>query len=125
MSLITTPSAGQVIGCATRVHRALGPGLFESVYQPCLSYEMSRAGLRFQEQVTLPIQYGDLHVTRAFRCDFVVEDELIVELKCVEQVLPVHHHQVLTYLKLSGKTKGLLINFNVALLKQGLKSFVM
>ena len=109
MALITTPSADSVIGCAIKVHRALGPGLFESVYEPCLAHEMAKAGLRFAKQVA----------------DFVVEDELIVEVKSLEKVLAVHATQVLTYLRLTGLRKGLLINFNVPVLKEGLKSFVM
>jgi GxxExxY protein len=125
VALITTDSAGVVIGCAIAVHRALGPGLFESVYEPCLAHEMTKAGLRFDRQVALPVIYDGLVFHRAFRVDFVVEDELILELKSVEHVAPVHHTQLLTYLKLSGLRKGLLINFNVPLLKEGLKSVVL
>lgn len=125
MALITTPSADSVIGCAIKVHRALGPGLFESVYQPCLAHEMAKAGLRFARQVVIPLTYDGLAFPHGFRADFVVEDELIVEVKSLEKVLPVHATQVLTYLRLTGLRKGLLINFNVPVLKEGLKSFVM
>ena len=114
-----------VIGCAIAVHRTLGPGLFESVYEPCLAYEMTKAGLRFDRQVALPVSYDGFVFDRAFRVDFVIENELIVEVKSVERLLPVHHTQLLTYLKLAGLRKGLLINFNAPLLKQGLKSIVL
>ncbi len=125
MVLVTTPSTETVIGCAVKVHRALGPGLFESVYQPCLAYELDCAGLTFEQQVTLPVTYGGVSFERAFRADFIIEHELIVEVKALEKILPVHASQVLTYLRLSGLRKGLLINFNVPVLKEGLKSFVM
>ncbi len=125
MVLVTTPSTETVIGCAIKVHRALGPGLFESVYQPCLAHELTRAGLTFEQQVTLPVTYGGISFDRAFRADFIIERELIVEVKALERILPVHASQVLTYLRLSGLSKGLLINFNVPVLKEGLKSFVM
>lgn len=124
VALITPPSASRVIGCAIRVHRTLGAGLFESVYQPCLAHEMRQAGLEFSQQVTVPLRYGGLTFQRAFRMDFLVENELIVEVKALEKVLPVHASQVLTYLRLTGIRKGLLINFNVPVLKEGLKSFV-
>ena len=125
MSLITTPSAEIVIACAIQVHRSLGPGLFESVYCPCLGREMSKAGLNFESEVTMPLIYDGIRFDKAFRADFIVEKELLVEVKSVEHVLPVHASQVLTYLRLTGLRKGLLINFNVPVLKQGLKSFVM
>src|SRR3990170_701862 len=108
VALISTEATELVIGCAFRVHRALGPGLFESVYQPCLAHEMTRAALRFAEQVLVPVTYDGLVIPRAFRADFIVENELVVELKHVEQVLPVHCSQVLTYLRLTGLKKGLL-----------------
>jgi GxxExxY protein len=125
MALVTTPSTETVIGCAIKVHRALGPGLFESVYEPCLAHELTKAGLRFERQVTLPVTYDGVSLGRAFRTDFIIERELIVEVKALEKILPVHGSQVLTYLRLSGLRKGLLINFNVPVLKEGLKSFVM
>jgi GxxExxY protein len=124
MVLVTTPSASTIIQCAIDVHKALGPGLFESAYQPMLSAEMKRAGLRFEEQVTLPVSRGGIVVTKAYRADFIVEDEVLVEIKSVSKLLPLHQSQVLTYLKLSGLRKGLLINFNVPLLKYGLRSVV-
>ena len=125
MSLVTTESAHTVIGCAIEVHRKLGPGLFESVYQPCLAHEFRKAGLHFQEQVIVALDYDGMRFDRAFRADFIVNDELIVELKAVEVVLPVHSAQVLTYMRITGLRKGLLFNFNVPVLKEGIKSFVM
>jgi GxxExxY protein len=124
MALVTTPSTSTIIQCAINVHKALGPGLFESAYQPMLSAEMTRAGLRFEEQVTLPLSRGGIVVNKAYKADFIVEDEVLVEIKSVSKLLPLHQSQVLTYLKLSGLRKGLLINFNVALLKHGLRSVV-
>ena len=124
MALITTPSASTIIQCAIDVHKALGPGLFESAYQPMMAAEMKRAGLRFQEQVVLPVSRNGIVVAKAYKADFVVEDEVLVEIKAVAKVLPVHRSQVLTYLKLSGLRKALLFNFNVALLKHGIISFV-
>ena len=125
MALVTTPSATVVIGCAIKLHRALGPGIFESVYQPCLAHEMRKAGLQFEQQVRAPIVYDNLKFSQGFRIDFLVESELVLELKSLEKVLPVHGSQVLTYMKLSGVRTGLLINFNVPVLKQGIKSFVL
>jgi GxxExxY protein len=125
VALITTPSTERVIGCAIRVHKQLGPGMFESVYQTCLALELTRAGLGFDEQVAVSISYEGTHLPGAFRADFIVERELIVEVKSIERVLPIHSRQVLTYMRLSGLKKGLLINFHVTLLKYGLKSFVM
>jgi GxxExxY protein len=124
MALVTVDSANTVIGCAIAVHRVLGPGLFESVYEPCLAYELHRAGLRFERQVLLPLVYEGVRLSQAFRADFIVEDELLVEVKSVERLQPVHQMQVLTYVKLAGLTKGLLINFNVPLLKEGVRSIV-
>ena len=103
----------------------MGPGLFESVYAACLALEMRQAGLQFLEQVAMSVAYEGTTLGPGFRADFIVENELIVEVKSIEHVLPVHVRQVLTYLRLSGVKKGLLINFNVTLLKNGLKSFVM
>ena len=99
--------------------------MFESVYQTCLALELTRAGLQFDEQVAVGITYEGTHLPGAFRADFIVERELIVEVKSIEHVLPVHSRQVLTYMRLSGLKKGLMINFHVTLLKHGLKSFVM
>jgi len=125
MALITTPSAQVVIACAITVHRALGPGLFESVYGPCLAHELRKARLHFEQEVTVPIRYDGMDFGRAFRADFVIENELIVEVKSLERLAPVHASQILTYLRLTGLRKGLLINFNVPVLKDGVRSFVL
>ena len=111
----------KIIGAAIEVHRHLGPGLLESAYDECLCYEMSRAGLRFERQVHLPIDYKGLHLDCAYRMDLVVEDCVIVEIKAVDEIHPIYQAQLLTYLKASGKRVGLLINFNVVILKNGIK----
>jgi GxxExxY protein len=113
-----------VIGAAIAVHRALGPGLFESVYERCLTHELSRQGLSFERQVPLSLRYEGLKVSCAYRVDFVVEGEILVEIKAVDRMIPVHHTQVITYLRLSKLRQGLLINFNVSRLVDGVKSFL-
>jgi GxxExxY protein len=125
VSLITTPEATEIIGCAIRIHTKLGPGIFESVYEDCMAYELSKAGLSFRRQVVLPVVYDGVEMSRAFVVDFIVEDQVLVELKSVQAILPVHDKQVLTYLRLSGLEKGILMNFNAARLKDGLKSYVL
>ena len=124
MTLVSTPLAQRVIGAAVAVHRALGPGLFESAYEKCLAHEFGRQGLSFKRQVAFALVYEELELPCAYRVDFVVGGELLVELKTVDHVLSVHRAQVLTYLKLSGLRQALLINFNVPRLVDGLKSFV-
>jgi GxxExxY protein len=111
----------RVIGACIEIHRALGPGLLESAYEECLCHELSIASISFERQKSLPVHYKEVNLDCGYRLDLVVEKKLIVELKAVENVLPIHGAQLLTYLKLSGLTLGLLINFNVAMLKQGLK----
>ncbi len=113
-----------VIGCALKVHTALGPGMLESTISACLFHELTNAGLHVQHQVYLPVVYKAVKLPRAYRVDFIVEKCLIVEVKCVEHLLPVHKAQVLAYLKLSGLKLALLINFNVAHLRQGLNRVV-
>lgn len=125
MVVVRTPLAQQVIGLAIKVHRALGPGLFESVYQNCLTHELVRAGLRIEAQVPLRLVYADLQMPCAFRADLIVERQLLIEVKAVDLIHPVHHAQVLTYLRLAGVPQGLLINFNAKRLTDGLKSFLM
>lgn len=115
----------RVIGCALEVHRHLGPGLLESSYEQCLAHELSCARLPFQRQVELPLHYKTVHLDCGYRIDVLVDGKLIVELKSVEQLLPIHEVQLLTYMKLARVPTGLLINFNVRLLKQGLKRFVL
>jgi len=110
-----------IIGAAIEVHRNTGPGLMESVYEECLCYELSQRDLKFQRQVELPIAYKNIKLNCGFRMDLLVEDLVILELKTVNELLPIHSAQLLTYLKLSGKNLGLLINFNEAILKRGLK----
>ena len=114
-----------VLDAAMKVHTALGPGLLESTYEACLAQELKKAGLSVQTQVALPVVYDGLKLEIGYRIDLLVEDLVLVEVKSVEALAPIHHAQVLTYLKLSGKSLGLLINFNVVHLKDGIKRFVM
>jgi len=114
----------KIIGAAIEVHRHLGPGLLEAVYEECLCYELSQRGLRFQRQVHLPITYKGVKVESAYKMDLVVEDAIVIEIKAIEDMLPVHSAQLLTYLKSSNKRVGLLINFNVPVLRNGLKRIV-
>ena len=114
----------RVIGAAIEVHRHLGPGLLESAYEECLCYELSREGLRFERQVHLPVDYKGLHLDCAYRLDLVVEGNVIVEIKAIDALLGIHKAQLLTYLRAARKQVGLLINFNVAVLKNGIKRIV-
>jgi GxxExxY protein len=113
--------SGKVIGACSEIHRELGPGLLESAYEECLAYELSKAGLRFERQRALPVRYKEMQLDCGYRLDFVVGGALIVELKAVTELHPIHEAQLLTYLKLDKKPLGLLINFNVPTLKQGVK----
>lgn len=115
---------GKIIGAAIEVHRHLGPGLLESVYETCLAYELEQAGLKAARQVALPVVYKDIHLEQGFRIDLLVEDQVVVELKCVERFTDVHEAQVLSYLKLSGRHIGLLLNFNVKMMKHGIKRYI-
>lgn len=110
----------RVIGAAITVHRALGPGLLESVYQQCLAHELRKQGMLVQTEVPVRIEYDGLEMEAGFRIDIMVEGELILELKTVEDVLPIHKAQLITYLKLAGISRGLLLNFNVELMKDGI-----
>ena len=116
--------SNRVIGCAIEVHRALGPGLLESTYEQCLARELSLAGLDFQLQWPLPVKYKGVLIDCGYRVDILVADAMILELKSVEKLLPIHDAQLLTYLKLSGFHVGLLMNFNVKYLKDGIKRLV-
>lgn len=118
---LDTDITNRIIGCAIEVHRALGPGLLESVYEACLAFELTKIGFKVDRQRSLPVKYKGLVFDEGFRIDLLVEDKVIVELKCVEKVLPVHEAQLYTYLKLSDKKTGLLINFFSKVLKDGLK----
>ena len=111
----------RIIGAAIEVHRVTGPGLLESAYAECLCYELGRSGIEFKREVRLPIEYKGLKLDCGYRIDLLVEDSVIVEVKAVEHLLPVHSAQLLTYLRLSGRKVGLLLNFNETILKNGLK----
>ena len=113
----------RVIGCAIEVHRNLGPGLLESTYRQCLAYELSHAGLSFQMEVPLPVRYKETLLDCGYRIDLLVNGDLVVEAKSVETLLPIHHAQILTYMRLSNVPLGLLINFNVTKLQNGIKHF--
>ena len=117
--------SGKVIGCALEVHKQLGPGLLESSYERCLSYELLCAGIRYETQKELPIDYKGTKLDCGYRVDLFIDDKLIVELKAVEKLLPIHEAQILTYMKLAGVKTGLLLNFNVARFKDGIKRFVL
>jgi GxxExxY protein len=115
----------KIIGAAIEVHRHLGPGLLEMAYETCLAYELEQLGLAVERQKALPLVYKDIHLDQGYRLDLLVEQKVIVELKVVEQLMPVHEAQILSYLEFSGCRLGLLINFNVKLLKNGIRRFVM
>jgi GxxExxY protein len=114
----------RVIGCAIEVHRVLGPGLLESAYEECLCHELSLAGMSFCRQVAVPVQYKAVSLDCGYVLDLMIEDLVIVELKTVEKLLPIHEAQLLTYLRLLNKPVGLLLNFRESLLKSGLKRIV-
>ena len=117
--------SNQVIGCASEVHRNLGPGLLESTYEQCLAYEMKAAGMAFKLQHPLPVQYKNIKLDCGYRIDLLVNEAIIVELKSVDKILPIHQAQLLTYMKLADISIGLLINFNVKYLKDGIKRMVL
>ena len=114
----------KVIGCAIAVHKALGPGLLENAYVECLFFELQLAGLHVEKQRALPLIYKEVKLDAGYRLDIFVENKVILELKSIEALKDIHTAQILTYLKLSGCKLGLLMNFNVILLKDGLKRFV-
>ena len=115
---------GKIIGCAFKVHTALGPGLLESAYHRCLAHDLEKIGLCVESELALPICYEGLKIDAAFRVDLRVERRVLVEIKSIETVLPVHHAQLLSYLQLSGVRVGLLLNFNVAHMLDGIKRFI-
>ena len=119
------PLTGVIIGAAIEVHRVLGPGLLESVYERCLSHELEIRGLGNQRQVPLPVVYKGIHLEEGYRIDILVDRKIIVEIKAVDAIAPVHEAQLLTYLRLSGLHVGLLLNFHVALMKDGIKRMVL
>jgi len=113
-----------IIGAAIEVHRVLGPGLLESAYEACLAFELAQRGLRVEQQKPLPVVYREVKLDAGYRLDLVVEDTVIVEIKAVDRLERIHEAQLLSYLRLSSYRIGLLINFNVTLLKNGLKRIV-
>ena len=115
------PLTGKIIGCAIEVHRVLGPGLLESTYQQCLAHELHLNKIAFKVEHPLPVDYKGIKLDCGYRIDILVEDSLIVELKAVEEMKGIYTAQLLTYMKLSGINTGLLINFNVKRLKEGIK----
>ncbi len=115
---------GLIVDAAMRVHSELGPGLLESAYEACLAYELRKRGLQVQSQVALPVVYDGQQMDLGYRLDLLVEDSVVVELKSVEAISPVHEAQILSYLKLSHKPVGLLINFRTARLKDGIRRFL-
>jgi len=116
--------SNKIIGAAIEVHRLLGPGLLESAYEECLSKELDIRGIKVKRQVILPIEYKGIKIESAYRLDLLVEDKIILELKSVAAIEPIHESQLLTYLKLTKLWLGLVINFNVPLLKDGIKRIV-
>jgi GxxExxY protein len=117
--------SNKVIGCSIEVHRNLGPGLLESTYEQCLAHELKLNNIDFKLQHPLPVVYKDVRLDCGYRVDILIEDNLIIELKSVEEVKGIHEAQLLTYMKLADIKKGLLINFNVKILKNGIKRFVL
>ena len=113
-----------IIGKSIEVHKLLGPGLLESAYQECLFYELARAGLKVEKEKAMPIVYKEIKLDHGYRIDILVESKVVIEIKTVDALIDVHTAQVLTYLKLGGYKLGLLINFNVNLLKYGIKRYV-
>ena len=114
------PITYKIIGCAYKIHSALGPGLLESSYEACLEYELKKNGLKVERQKALPLIYEEVHLETGYRIDLLVENKVIIEIKSVDAIAPIHEAQLLTYMKLSNIRVGLLINFNVPDLKQGI-----
>lgn len=117
--------SGSILRCAIAVHTRLGPGLLESAYRACFAYELEKSGLRVQQEVPIPLCYENLQVTCAYRADLIVNDAVMVELKAVDQLKPIHEAQLLTYLKLTGLRVGLLLNFNAPTIPAGLRRLVL
>ena len=113
-----------IVHCAIKVHRALGPGLLESVYQQCLAYEFEKAGLTVVCEVPLPVRYDEVSIDLGFRIDMMVQKAVVIENRTVEKLLPIHQAQLLTYLKLTNLELGFLLNWNVTLMKHGIKRMV-
>ncbi len=115
----------EIVDCAYKVHSNLGPGLLEKIYETCFCHELSKIGLKFSSQVSVPIKYDGLIFNEGFRIDVLIEDKVICELKAVNEMNPVYEAQVLTYLKFTNKRLGFLINFNVPLIKNGIKRIIL
>jgi GxxExxY protein len=116
--------SNRIIGLAIKVHRKLGPGLLESVYQTALAYELQKANIPFEKEKALPVHYDDIVLEVGFRCDFLVDDKIIIECKATRQLTEIDQAQIINYLKIADKQMGLLVNFNVTRLKDGLKRVV-
>jgi GxxExxY protein len=114
-----------VIGSAIEVHKRLGPGLLESAYEACLCFELDNSGMKFSRQKSISIEYKNVQLNCGFRADIIVDDRLLLELKAVEKISPIHEAQLLTYLKLTGLRTGLILNFNTVLLKDGIRRMVL
>jgi GxxExxY protein len=114
-----------IIGCAIEVHKNLGPGLLESAYEECLAFELNKKGLYLKRQQPTPVVYKDIKLDCGYRIDILVKDSVVLELKAVDEFSPVHTAQMLTYLKFSNKRFGLMINFNVTILKNGIRRFIL
>lgn len=117
--------SNKVIGSALEVHKNLGPGLLENTYKQCLAYELSKAGINFKIESEVPIKYKEINISCGYRIDLLIDNKLIIELKSIEKINPIHEAQILTYMKLSSIKIGLLINFNEKLLKDGIRRFVL
>ncbi|MCS5489192.1 GxxExxY protein [Algoriphagus limi] len=124
MDFLTELNYKKLLDACFNVHKALGPGLLESSYELCLAYELQKSGLQVATQVPMPITYEEIKFDAGYRIDLLVEDSIVVELKAVEEFHPVHLAQIMTYMKLSGNRLGLLVNFNVQLLKNGIKRVI-
>jgi GxxExxY protein len=118
------PLTAKVIGFAIEIHRQLGPGLLESAYEECLSFELRQAGIVFERQTSVPVVYKSVRLDCAYRLDLMIENQLIVEIKSVERLMPIHEAQLITYLRLTGLPVGLLLNFNTDVLKNGIRRLV-
>lgn len=116
---------GEIVDASLKVHKTMGPGLYEKVYEDCLSHELEKRKLRFDRQKAVTVEYEDLIIPNAFKIDLLVEDKIVVELKSTDKIQPIHESQILTYMRLSRTKTGLLINFNVKLIKDGIKRFVL
>jgi len=119
------PLSNKIIGAAIEVHKILGPGMLESAYEECMVYELVQQGVKVERQKLMPLVYKKIELDYGYRVDLIIENQIIVELKTVDVLLPVHQAQILTYLRFTGIKVGLLINFNVTVLKQGIKRFVL